>query len=165
MSTKEQSSGETNTFALTMLVLFTAFVLITAFGGDGEVESSDSSTETVTAASETPAAAETDTDVSGELAGIPVDGTTTVENRMVTRPDGQGDEQVITFETPLRAADMAVEYQTWIDTNGYTIEKEHISDRAASLAATNGNQVLIIMISYLSSQDASYVEIINYRRS
>lgn len=148
-----------------MLVLFTAFVLITAFGGDGEASSSDRSAETATAASEITTPAETDTDVSEALAGIPVDSTATVENRMVTRPDGQGEEQVITFQTPLRAADMAVDYQTWIDANGYTTEKEHISNRAASLAATNGNQVLIIMISYLSSQDASHVEIINYRRS
>lgn len=162
MSTKSQSSGETNTFALTLLVLFTVFVLVTAFsGGDANAPAADQSS--AAAATNTQDQQGNTDDIEG-LIGIPVDDSAVVENRTVSRPNGEGSEQVITFQSSLRAPDILREYQDWIQENDYTLEQERIGTRAASLAATNGNQVLIIMISYLSSQDASHVEIINYSR-
>lgn len=164
MSKKEQTSGETNTFALTMLVLFTAFVLITAVGGDREVASSDSSTETatVTAASETTTAAETKADVSGKLAGIPVDSSAVIENRTVSNSDGEDYEQVITFQSQMAAPVIARDYQDWMSQNGYTVTDERIGQKAASLKAVNGDSALVVVISHFSNSGMSNVEIINF---
>lgn len=169
MAKQSQSSGETSTTALVFLVLFTAFVLITALGGD---ESTDS---TLAQPADNQATASADTDMESADIGttsadaignsIPVDEDAVVENRMVSRGDGEAMEQVISFESDLSADHLSRQYESWIANNGYTLEKQRQGKRAASLAATSDSQALIVLISYLSNSDRSYVEIINYPRS
>jgi hypothetical protein len=158
------NQAETHTTVLVLMVLFVALVLIVALGGVDitERQPADQSAGDEAATTER---ASTSSQLTAEgLLGIPVDQTGPVENRMITRPDGAGEEQVISFRTALPASQLADQYESWLVDNGYTIEKQKRSSLAASIAATRADQALIVLISYFTSSDTSGVDIINYRR-
>lgn len=165
MSKELQSKGETNFFALVLIMLFTAFVLITAFGDDQSFSSAD--TSPAVASNNTQTDTETISTTTHYLmpTTIPVDDTATIENRMVTGADGKESEQTITFKSQLAAPAIAREYQDWMAENGYTITDERIGTKAASLKAANGNRGLVVFISHYTSSGLSHVEIHNFDNS
>lgn len=144
--------------ALVLLVLFTAFVLITALSDDQPFSAADSQIATQSNTE----SVSTSTTHDLMPATIPVDSTAVVENRTVTRGDGETMEQTITFQSQLAAPAIAREYQTWMADNGYTVADERIGQKAASLKAVNGSRALVVLISHFTNSGLSNVEIINF---
>jgi hypothetical protein len=167
-SNKSKDDGhETHTTALVLMVLFTGLVLTIALGDNSSFGQEQPATSAEDASTTT---AEIKSVSQGQLAAasdpfntLPIDGDTTVKNEMITRGN-QAIEQVISYETSRSSADLALTYQSWLQDNNYITEKQKIGNYAASFAATRGENVLIVMISYLDTRDMSRVEIINYRR-
>lgn len=143
--------------ALVLLVLFTAFVLITALGDEQPFSAADSQNTTQRNF-------ESVSTTTHEFmpSTIPVDSTAVVENRMVTRGGEDDMQQTITFQSQQAAPAIAREYQAWMAENEYTIADERIGQRAASIKAVNGSRALIVLISHFSSSGLSNVEIFNF---
>lgn len=168
---KDVSDGghKTHTTALVLMVLFTGLVLTIALG-DTESFNQRENTPTSTSSSDEAVSPATTNLGSDQVAAaadifssIPVDPDIEVTNEMITR-GGEPVEQVIRYETIRTNGDLRQAYQDWLTSHNYTIEKEKIGSYAASFAATRGDSALIILISYLTADDMSRVEIINYRR-
>lgn len=161
---------ETHTTALVLMVLFTGLVLTIALGGTDSFSQTENSDTPATSSEVVTETTSTTSIGSGQVAtaanllnSIPVEPGVEVTNQMVTR-DGEPAEQIISYKTTRTNGDLAQTYRDWLATNNYTIVKDKVGNYAASLAATRDDSALVILISYLDTEDMARVEIINYRR-
>lgn len=158
---------KTHTTALVLMVLFTGLVLTIALGDTSSIgqseENTNVSTSTEISEANHPAGSSQVAAAADLFSSIPVEPDVEVTNEMITR-GGEPVEQVIRYETTRRNGDLRETYRDWLEANNYTILKERIGNYAASYAAVNGDSAVIVLISYLSAEDMSRVEIINYRR-
>lgn len=158
---------KTHTTALVLMVLFTGLVLTIALGDTSSLGQSEQttnvSTSTEISEANQPVGSSQVAAVSDLFSNIPVEPDVEVTNEIITR-GGEPVEQVISYKTTRRNGDLRETYRDWLEANNYTILKERIGNYAASYAATNGDSAVIVLISYLSDEDMSRVEIINYQR-
>jgi|GEM_PF-2634071 hypothetical protein len=163
MNTSKNTNGQTNFFALTLMVLFVLFLLITVTGNGSDTQALDipDNQSGVATAAATSTSSEIDRN-SFMPAGIPVDESAVVENHMISRGSGEAVQQVISFRSSLPASEIAAEYQRWMTENDYALQRVQIGSLAATLTALNGQKGMVITISHLSSLDMRYIEIINY---
>ncbi|MEX2514688.1 MAG: hypothetical protein WD335_00985 [Candidatus Paceibacterota bacterium] len=166
MSQSTSQSGETNFFALALLVLFTVFLLVTVTNSGEETQNFTDRAATTAAQSADQTADNSSTAENPFMpAGIPVDENAVVENRMISRGSSDAMQQVISFETSLPASEIVAAYQDWMNQHDYRLERERVGNLAASLMAINGEKALVVVISHFTNTDTRFVEIINYDKA
>lgn len=166
MSQSTSQSGETNFFALALLVLFTVFLLVTVTNSGEEAQVTTDRSTTSSAQSVDQVADNSSTGKNPFMpTGIPVDENAVIENRMISRGSSDAMQQVISFETSLSASEVVAAYQDWMNQHDYRLEREQVGNQAASLMAINGEKALVVVVSHFTNTDTRYVEIINYDKT
>lgn len=158
----ESQEPKTHTTALVFLILAVAVICFLAYSWSGAIAEQIRLVDYTTP--DTQAQQSTEEANLRELpANIPVD-----RNRVVNSESIQiegSPAQVVVFESDETVTNLRRNFSGWLVEYNFEIVKERRGDMAASLAAVNGDENIIVLISHLDQSNLSKVEVINSTNS